>query len=787
MLGQDELQEIALNIKNARQNAREGNYVHAMTYYEIALNTLARTGNKVSDPEQGELIKAIRETIHTEVEGVKKIENILTIFKTKPRPKKSSFDSSEESYDNGQDGQYDMYGNKHSRQIRRISAPKSVETRGDYGRYKPPAPRPIIRNTSSSNGLVSSNNNNSNNLLNGAGGIGNRIRGIMGGDIGRKPTSPQTNSIDSRRNYEKPWLNSNKTPMGNDRAKGYNSPSGVQRPGNMERNSGGRLAGRRSSGNGQDSNDIPVIKGCSSEDVARIWNNILENPSDLTLDDLAGIDSVKEILNFTFIMPTMHPNLFKQIKGIKTILLFGPPGTGKCLGPDVLVKTKNLETGEIKNIKAKDIKVGNILLGDDYRNRYVVSTIIGYSEMYKISERGNLQHSYTCNGEHLLVLWISSRIKDISVSFDEDNNDIVVFNSEKLEKEKITESLEGGITDGDIITIKASNLYKLLNNYPVMFSYIRGITSQLVEKDSYKYETYPLDIESIGLGQYYGFTLAHKMEEHGSCEEKLVMSSENGKPCDDGVYPGRFLLSDGTVTHNTTIAKAVSNVCQMRFLNITSSTLTSKFHGGSENLAKTLFAVANYLGKCVIFFDEIDGVLTARGGANENEASLRVKTEILMCMQGINSVENKDIFIIGATNCPWAIDPAALRRFDKKILIPLPDRAGRIDLFKHFTKNMNIEPELRTEKTLETLADMTEGWSGADIKQACDDSIRDAMMDFIKSKTPQEIEEAENNGTTINVSLAQMIAAVKKHAPTATGEMVKRNDEWNKANGSSIK
>ena len=76
MLGQDELQEIALNIKMARQNAREGHYTSALTYYEITLNSLARTGNKINDPEQGDIIKTIRETIHTELDAVKKIENI---------------------------------------------------------------------------------------------------------------------------------------------------------------------------------------------------------------------------------------------------------------------------------------------------------------------------------------------------------------------------------------------------------------------------------------------------------------------------------------------------------------------------------------------------------------------------------------------------------------------------------------------------------------------------------------------------------------------------------------
>ncbi|KAJ3283571.1 hypothetical protein HDU79_008954 [Rhizoclosmatium sp. JEL0117] len=166
--------------------------------------------------------------------------------------------------------------------------------------------------------------------------------------------------------------------------------------------------------------------------------------------------------------------------------------------------------------------------------------------------------------------------------------------------------------------------------------------------------------------------------------------------------PARGVLLFGPPgTGKTMLARAVA-----------ASTLTSKFVGEGEKMVRTLFTIARQTQPSVIFIDEIDSILKERS-ESEHEASRRLKTEFLLQFDGLLSNAEADrLLVLGATNRPQELDEAALRRLVKRIYIPLPEPKTRFALFAHLLRGQRHS--LR-ESDLDSLVEVTEGYSGSDI------------------------------------------------------------------------
>ena len=135
------------------------------------------------------------------------------------------------------------------------------------------------------------------------------------------------------------------------------------------------------------------------------------------------------------------------------------------------------------------------------------------------------------------------------------------------------------------------------------------------------------------------------------------------------------------------LAKAVATECRCTFFSISASTLVSKWMGESEKLMRTLFALAAIQSPSIIFIDEVDSILTKRS-SEEQEASRRLKTEFLIQLDGVGSTKNR-ILVIAATNRPFDLDEAALRRLTKRIYIGLPDQEARVGLLTKLMKQVH--------------------------------------------------------------------------------------------------
>ena len=181
-------------------------------------------------------------------------------------------------------------------------------------------------------------------------------------------------------------------------------------------------------------------------------------------------------------------------------------------------------------------------------------------------------------------------------------------------------------------------------------------------------------------------------------------------------------------TGKTMLAKAVATQGGTTFFNVSASSLASKFRGDSEKLVRLVFEMARFYAPSTIFFDEIDSLGGKRGEASEHEASRRVKTELLVQMDGISSVEGegKIVMVLAATNRPWDLDEALRRRLEKRIYIPLPEPDCRQQLFEINLKNT----EKGNDVDMKYLVKSTKGYSGADIASVC----RDAAMQPMRRK-----------------------------------------------------
>lgn len=179
-----------------------------------------------------------------------------------------------------------------------------------------------------------------------------------------------------------------------------------------------------------------------------------------------------------------------------------------------------------------------------------------------------------------------------------------------------------------------------------------------------------------------------------------------------------ILLYGPPGTGKSFLAKACATEAKGTFFSIKSSDLLSKFLGETEKQVKNLFEIARERKPSIIFIDEIDSICGARG-EGEHETMRRVKTEILVQMQGVGT-DNKNVLVLGATNLPWEIDPAVRRRFERRIYIALPDEHSRKEIVRH---HLGETPHSLGEEDLEEIAKETEGFSGSDLATLTKDAI----------------------------------------------------------------
>jgi transitional endoplasmic reticulum ATPase len=228
-----------------------------------------------------------------------------------------------------------------------------------------------------------------------------------------------------------------------------------------------------------------------------------------------------------------------------------------------------------------------------------------------------------------------------------------------------------------------------------------------------------------------------------------------------GMSPSKGVLFYGpSGCGKTLLAKAIANECGANFISIKGPELLTQWFGESEANVRELFDKARAAAPCILMFDEMDSIAKARGSGKKNafrfacfidqyafsvthivvlklsltaggpggsEAGDRVINQILTEIDGVGA--RKNVFVIGATNRPDILDPAVIRpgRLDQLIYIPLPDLQSRLSIFKASMRKAPLDPEV----DLEVLARSTNGFSGADIAEVCQQASKLAIREAI--------------------------------------------------------
>ncbi len=190
--------------------------------------------------------------------------------------------------------------------------------------------------------------------------------------------------------------------------------------------------------------------------------------------------------------------------------------------------------------------------------------------------------------------------------------------------------------------------------------------------------------------------------------------------------PKGVMLYGPPGTGKTLLAKAIANESQANFITAKGSDLLSKWYGESEKHISEVFKKARQVAPSVVFLDELDALAPVRGSAaGEPRVTERIVNQLLSELDGLE--ELRGVIVIGATNRPDIIDPALLRpgRFDEIILVPVPDRGARREIFRVHTRRMPVAEDVKIEE----LVDRTDMYTGADIAYVCKKAGRLALRE----------------------------------------------------------
>ncbi|MFW9788704.1 MAG: CDC48 family AAA ATPase [Candidatus Thorarchaeota archaeon] len=239
-----------------------------------------------------------------------------------------------------------------------------------------------------------------------------------------------------------------------------------------------------------------------------------------------------------------------------------------------------------------------------------------------------------------------------------------------------------------------------------------------------------------------------------------------------GIRPPKGVLLFGPPgTGKTLLAKAVATESEANFISVRGPEIFNKYVGESEKAVREIFKKARQTAPCVLFFDEIDAILSTRGRSDDTGVSQRIVNQFLAELDGMQTLQN--VLVIGATNRADILDPAVLRpgRFDVVVFVPPPDTDARLEILQVHTRDMPLASDVELEK----LADLTEGFSGADIENL----VREAAMAAVRADwkpKPVEMRHFEEAFKEVRPSLSPddvkrflaLAESVKKRQPRSS-------------------
>ncbi|TYI00380.1 hypothetical protein ES332_A11G131100v1 [Gossypium tomentosum] len=230
---------------------------------------------------------------------------------------------------------------------------------------------------------------------------------------------------------------------------------------------------------------------------------------------------------------------------------------------------------------------------------------------------------------------------------------------------------------------------------------------------------------------------------------ELFCKGQLTKPCKG------ILLFGPPGTGKTMLAKAVATEAGANFINISMSSITSKWFGEGEKYVKAVFSLASKIAPSVIFVDEVDSMLGRRENPGEHEAMRKMKNEFMVNWDGLRTKDKERVLVLAATNRPFDLDEAVIRRLPRRLMVNLPDAPNREKILRVILAKEDLSPNV----DLETIANMTDGYSGSDLKNLCVTAAHCPI---------REILEKEKKTDSYIMQLQERASAAAENRPAPT-------------------
>ena len=507
----------------------------------------------------------------------------------------------------------------------------------------------------------------------------------------------------------------------------------------------------------------------------------------VTYEDVGGLSEellkVREMIE----LPLKHAELFERlgIEAPKGVLLYGPPGTGKTLiakavaneaganfysiqGPEVMSKYYGQSEERLREKFEEASKNAPSVLFIDELDSIAPKReeVTGEVERRVVAQLLTLMDGLQGRGQ-LIVIGATNREEAIDPAlrrpgrFDREieigvpdrkgRKEILQIHTRGMPIEGSEEERDRMLTDfanvthgfvgADLAALCRESAMKALRRYLPEIDLERPIPPEVLERMRVLEEDFKnalKEIEPSAMREVLVEVPHIAWTDVGGLDDvKMKLRESVEMPLKDpeaftrlGIRPPRGILLYGPPgTGKTLLAKAVATMSEANFISIKGPEVMSKWVGESEKAVRMIFKKAKQVSPCIVFLDEIDGIAHRRGTGNDDGVTERVVNQLLTSLDGLESMEG--VVVIGATNRPDMMDPGLLRtgRFDRLILVPMPDKKARLEILKVHTKPMPIEKDV----DLDALTDELDGYSGADIEGLCREAAMCALREDTKA------------------------------------------------------
>ncbi|OPX77284.1 MAG: VCP-like ATPase [Methanosaeta sp. PtaB.Bin018] len=507
---------------------------------------------------------------------------------------------------------------------------------------------------------------------------------------------------------------------------------------------------------------------------------------DISYEDIGGLSreirEIREIIE----VPLRHPELFSKL-GInppRGVLLHGPPGTGKTLiaravasetdanfvsisGPEIVSKFYGESEQRLRQIFEEAQKgAPSIIFIDEIDSiapkreevsgdmeRRVVAQLLAL--MDGLSSRGEVIVIAATNRPNALdpAIRRGGRFdREIEIGIPSKNGRLEILYvhtrgmplDENLDLKEIADATHGFV-GADLYALCKEAAMRTLERALPDLDVKEDIPTEVLENLKVTKEDFRAALKRIepsAMREVFVEVAEVHWDEVGGLDEakqSLIESVEwplrypEAFEC-VGVRPPRGLLLYGLPgTGKTLLVRALATESKVNFISVKGPELLSKWVGESERAVREVFRKARQAAPALVFFDEIDSVVPARGSGTETHVTERVVSQFLTELDGL--VELKDVIVVAATNRPDLLDRSLLRpgRFDRLIYIPMPDKVARQKILEIHLSRM-AAPGI----SVEWLAGQTEDYSGADLEMLCREAGMLALRQHIRPGMSKE-------------------------------------------------